>query len=522
MSAAIALLWAAAYSFPSIAQEATEGKGRQNYIAFELERDDYLTPVFTEDMNGDGRADIIIPHYEQATGRELHIHHQRLDGGFSDRPQRIEVKTEIVAIGFADLRDDPGTELVLFAADGVFSLSTSKEGYVGNLKPLVQWRLIATVPNQEYVQFVGRLPDVNGDGEADLLLPGRKDWALFHGIGGERFKAAARFTTLNEDLTSAQRRNRDTDFNARIGIDSDEGVIFELQAETPSPYAGFLESWRDEPRDDGPLLLNSRAWLPNASFTHLDTGTGPDLVYLNTDADGLGRLHIHSQQADGGFKDDADWVGSIDISGEVQLMDFNGDGLQDLLRLAGDGNEWVANFYLNQNGGFDLETPQQVMRFGGYNVRLEPVPIATRKKPVLSVSYYTIPVVEALRSASVNRVQLIYDSDGAKPGQLFNRRPATRLEDSFSAESVRGLAEPTSLRFDVDGDGRNDALFITANGTLAARRINDDLSLDDDPFWEYVSSRIVFGYTVTHLNDDALPDLLLQHGTVTTFLTAVP
>ena len=40
-----------------------------------------------------------------------------------------------------------------------------------------------------------------------------------------------------------------------------------------------------------------------------------------------------------------------------------------------------------------------------------------------------------------------------------------------------------SLKYDVDGDGRNDALYITENGTLAAKAIDADLTISDDAFW---------------------------------------
>ncbi len=105
---------------------------------------------------------------------------------------------------------------------------------------------------------------------------------------------------------------------------------------------------------------------------------------------------------------------------------------------------------------------------------------------------------------------------------MFSRRPNSRLEENFSAENVRGLSEQMSLRYDVDGDGRRDALSITENGTLAARRIDDQLQIEPEPFWEYVSPRTVFEFDVLSLNDDERPDLILRHGTSTTVLVAAP
>ena len=66
------------------------------------------------------------------------------------------------------------------------------------------------------------------------------------------------------------------------------------------------------------------------------------------------------------------------------------------------------------------------MRFSGYDVRLEFVDLAYEDKPVLNVSYYTIPVVDAIRNASINRTQLLYSTASAEPGQLFARRPNSR------------------------------------------------------------------------------------------------
>ena len=79
-----------------------------------------------------------------------------------------------------------------------------------------------------------------------------------------------------------------------------------------------------------------------------------------------------------------------------------------------------------------------------------------------------------------------------------------------------------SLKYDVDGDGRNDALYITENGTLAAKKIDTDLTISNDAFWEYVAPRTVFEFEVLSLNADERPDLILRHGRTTTFLVARP
>ena len=491
-----------------------------NYAAFELEREENWQPIMLEDMNGDSRKDIVVSHFEPELGRELHVYHQQADGSFTATPQRIEVKTEIIAIGFADLRPDPGQELVLFANNGVFSLSTSIEGYAGNLKLLAQWDLIAAIPDQEQVQFTNIPADINGDGEIDLLLAGNDEYGLFLGQGNEEFELALSFRTLNEDITPIQRARNDVDLDANLGINAEQGVVVELNVETPTPFANFIEVWNPGANDSS-ALLRSEQWMPTAVLAHFDGDELLDIAYLNAGDDGLGRMNIHYQNQDNLFGQQADWNGDLDSRGDLELVDLNSDGLTDLLRLSGDGNSWDARFYLNEGGRFDFATPDQVMRFSGYDMNLEVLELVA-DEPVLVVSFYTVPVVDAIRNASINRTQLIYGRDNVEPGQLFNRRPDSRLEESFSAENVRGLSEQMSLQYDVNGDGLLDALYVTANGTLAAKKIGDQLQIAEQPFWEYVSPRNVFEFEVLQLNDDQLPDLLLRHGTTSTLLVALP
>lgn len=495
-------------------------QAQTNYAAFELRRDENWDPLVLEDMNGDGRKDIISSAYAPELGRELHIYHQQPDGSFSADPQRIEVKTEIIAIGFADLRSEPGKELVLFANNGVFSLSSGIEGYSNNLKLLVEWQLIAAIPNLDRVQFTNIPTDINKDGHIDLLLAGDDRYGLFLGKGNEEFDLAYEFQTLNEDITPLERNRNDTDLDANLGINAEEGVVVQLSVKTPTPFNGFIEEWSLDRVADEPLLSSDK-WMPTAVLAEIDDDALPDLIYLNAGDEGLGRINIHLQSSDALFAQEPNWSGDLDSRGELELVDMNGDGLIDILQQNGDGNNWTVRLYLNQNGSFNLSEPQQLMRFSGYDLNLNVITMEDGEI-VLNANYYTIPVVDAIRNASINRVQLLYSSKNKAEGQVFNRRPDSRLEETFSAENVRGLSEQMSLLYDVNGDGERDALYVTDNGTLAAKAINSELQIANEPFWEYVSPRTVFEFEVMQLNEDQLPDLMLRHGTSTTFLVAQP
>jgi|TARA_B100002003_G_scaffold251873_1_gene298372 hypothetical protein len=490
-----------------------------NYLAFELVQENNFRRLNTEDLNGDGTLDLIVQHFQEDIGRELHVYHQQADGTFSQTPQRIEIKTEIIAVGFADIRSEPGKELLLFASNGVFSLSTASDGYAGNIRQLFEWDLIATVPNLESVQFFNDIKDVNGDGYIDLLLPGEKLYGFFRGLPNEEFTLVTRLTTTNENLAPAERPGRRGGLDANMRINADEGLVLEVTAQESSPFAGFIEEWVEDENSNS--LLDAESWIPSAQLVNLNDDGLPDIAYLNVGDDSLGQLNIHYQSAAGEFTDNPDWQGRLETRGDIRLIDLNGDEQLDLLRIDGNGNEWTCYFFINSSGKFNLEQADQVMRFSGYDVELNFIDINGDGRPSLNVGYYTIPVVNAIRNASIVRTQLLYSGSNDE-SSLFSRRPDSRLEESFSADEVRGLAEQMSLRFDIDGDGIKDAMYITAEGTLAAKRIDEQLQIASEPFWQYVPDRGIVGFNVLHLNSDNKPDLILRHNSATTVLVATP
>ena len=156
--------------------------------------------------------------------------------------------------------------------------------------------------------------------------------------------------------------------------------------------------------------------------------------------EGEGQINIH-YQSETGFNSVPDWQAAIDTRGTIKLADINGDGIQDIYRLIGDGNEWDARFYVNDDGRFELSQPSQIMRFSGYDVRLNFVKLKSEGELVLNVSYYSIPVVDAIRNASIKRTQLIYPFRFVESGPFYERRPSTLFEETFSATNVRGLSE---------------------------------------------------------------------------------
>ncbi len=492
-----------------------------NYVSSEIMLDTTEARVIMEDMNGDDRLDMVTSRWQKNLGRELLIYFQLEDGRYSPTPKSIEIKTEIIAVGFADLRDDPGKELILFANQGVFSLSTAVDGYAGNLKPLLEWKLVADVPDSDSIQYFMNIRDLDGDGFIDLLIPGEKTYGFFRGGNDETFSLVAEFSTINLQLDPSARPTGDNELSVSIEINSTDGIKLNVAASSPTPFAGFIEEWQKD-NDEADNLLRAENWMPSVSLADFNGDGKDDIIYINVGLDIRGQVNLLFQTADGNYPSLPDWQGSIDTRGEIILADLDGDELMDIVRLTGEGNKLDAYLFHNTGGQFNFDQPSQIMRFSGYDVNLNFVDLNNDGQPELTVSYYTIPVIEAIRNSSIVRTQLLYNSNEVEPGQFFTRRPQYRLEEDFSAANIRALAEQMSLRFDVDGDGQLDALYISDEGVLAAKRIDSDLRISRDPFWEYVPSRTIIGFSVLDLNGDNIPDLTLRHSNAISLLVANP
>ena len=235
-----------------------------NYAAFSLAREENWAPLITEDMNGDGLLDLVYANYDDNLGRQLLIHYQNASGDFPDAPQVIEIKSEIIAIGFGDFREEPGMELILHAANGVFSLSSSIEGYGGNLQPIMRFDSIAAIPSRKQVEFLPTLEDRTGDLIHDLLLPTEQGFAFFAGAQDGGFEPAGRVVTINPNLRNARRNNREAGLDTQLGINATEGIVVKVEVERRNPFDNFVRHWPNKIEDG--KLVSSNNWIPQCSL----------------------------------------------------------------------------------------------------------------------------------------------------------------------------------------------------------------------------------------------------------------
>jgi hypothetical protein len=491
---------------------------QSNYQSSELPAPEWPDQYLVVDVNGNGRQDLLLADWSTERGREIRVFLQQADGRYPAQPSRsVAIRSDVIAVMPANVRPMPGNELLLLTNNAVYSLSTAIPGYDNNLQHLFDWELAAAMPDRRRIHFLPPPTDLNGDGHIDLLLPGRQGYGLFLGDGGEGFRLHHQFETESQDLDPGEMPAPSGRFSTEITINSRDGLGVRIVPRSASLFEGFVDDRRSDGRNGA--LLQSRLRQPVAVSARINPQADADIVFMNVGKDFRARFNRLSINGSSPLPEQTLWQAPAHDEGEHLLMDLNGNGLDDIVRLVEESGEWQAYFYVNRNGQFDFDTPDQVMRFSGYDLRLSAIDLDGDGRPELSVSYYSIPVAANLRNPSITRSQLIF---GRGSGELFNNRPDSRLDENFSASNVRALSETIHLDADINGNGRRDALYITDEGTLAARAIDDNFRLANQPFWQYVPGRTILGLRVVDLNGDGRPDFLLQHSTTTTVLVSTP
>ena len=499
------------------------------------------------DVNGDQRADLLVSTWNAESGRELLLFLQNDDGHFNGSPnQRIDVKKDIVAYTTADVRSEPGDELLFFTRNAVYSYSTTKEGYGGNLVQLLSLDFINTVPDKTSVIFVEPPKDLNGDGLVDLLLPGKEHFSLFAGEKSAE-RADIKFSLVGNfpepfRNPEKQRGQNQVNFNYEDGLTIAINVPSAFDGLILQPFEEENETLTERRRGRrARSILDVDRWLTPIVPATLNRDESSDFVFvddvanLNNDKSGdkknrrrLNVLYAHfnvnpqkNRQPESEDTIKIDWQAELDIKTELRLTDLDGDGLTDIYIIDRHGtNDATLSFYVNRDGRYDFENSQQVMRFSGIDVDLDVVDIDSDAKPELIVGYYTISAVDALRNGNMVRTTLLYDN-GTESGELFSRRPQSKREDKFSATAFRGITQRINFNADVDGDGIKEAVAMDNDGALTASGISN-LVIDSEPSWRFVPLHVIQQFELVDLNADKSTDFLLSHQKGLTILVSQP
>lgn len=527
--------WVPALAFCTAVCFSSAPTAAPRYVSSVIEPEADIYNFNRGDLNGDGLGDLLLATWSEQRGRELLVYLQEAGGQFPGKPsQRIDIKKDIIAYGLADLRQEAGEELLFFTRSGVYSYSSRKESYADNLRKLFDWELLVTVPQKKSLPFVGRLQDYNLDGHEDLLLPGQERYGLFYGGNKAGFRDPALFPEPHRD----PRQNAGN--NVGFNISQETGLTFTV--DRASVFDGlFSEPSSDNPDQSGwdrfglgGSILDVESWLASVHPARMNGDELADFVFLDHSEDNPGqevlRFNVLYQTPQGVNSSEPDWRQQLGPSDYIAVNDVNGDGLDDVVAVESKGSdEYSLVFFLNRNGKFNFSKVDQAMRFSGYEVEAELHDLNGDNSPELIVSYYGLAAVDALRSGSMLRTTLIYsgmplnDIAGTEsPGDalIFARRPSEKMEDKFSASSVKGLTERLHFSADLNGDGRKEVVGLDDKGALVARSISNDLQIDDEPLWRFVPLHLIQSVVPEILNGDGSTDFLIQHQNAVTLLVS--
>lgn len=494
------------------------------YIASEIPMSEDTGRPFFADMDGDGALDVLVGHWSALEGRELYIYLQQSDGHFPGEPsRRVEIKAEIIAVATADLGNHPGDELIFVASDAVYSFSSTIQSYSGNIQKLFDWPLIASTPHRKSLIQLGELPDINGDGIADIALPYAEGVGVFLGNEDYQFELSNKIKTIEEDFTALSRSGFSVAVETPRLFDDEGNIVVGISTETSSEFGGFLREWqpKDADRLSGSLLSKSD-FIPGVTFASISDELISDILFLNAEDDQPDQISLITQHDDGTFSADVEWRKAVNEKGDLRLVDFTGDGLDDIIRIYSRTNDdWDLFFYQNTEGEFSFDNPDQIMKFSGYDLNLNLIDLNNDNKPELNISFFTIPKLDVIRDIKVQRTRLVYKNNGVASDeqQTFDRRPTYKLEEKFSADNILALTSTMNLSNDINNDQQHDYIFIASDGTLQAKTVHSEtLQFGNNNFWQYVPDHTILNLSVKELNADTTPDMILYHSLYFTLL----
>ncbi|MEQ8473863.1 MAG: FG-GAP-like repeat-containing protein [Marinoscillum sp.] len=373
-----------------------------------IERPD-ISLVF--DVNNDGHDDIIVSETNLLQNRVLLFRNDG-SGGFTTL-DTIDIFTESVDyIDHGDINGDDIPDLIIGGANGSYWLANDGTGVF----------TVQSQRNLDWAGNVGKLADVDLDGDLDIVGPGR--WHENDGLGSfETHVFSEAYGMGGIDML--------VDF-----IDADEYPDIVYGGSYVQFLAGNGSGFGLADTLDGNQVNSSHISLKLADF---DLDMKKEIIVGSTGSGGTGQLIVFTQNGDGTFTTNTIYSGSPTRA--VEIGDFNNDEYPDIVVSKGTPsgqNNPIVFYKNNQNGTFSLQ--RSISESGSLPVSLE-----TRD----------------------------FDHDGhadllivANGGGGFNRIVQFEGKGSFQFKDGRHLSAVSyqtnqMLKADVDNDGLDDIIMAS-------------------------------------------------------------
>ena len=462
------------------------------------------------DLVGDARLELAVAVLLDTGEREVSVYAQGPDGLEREPLHTLPVLDDVLAWTAADVRTEPGRELVWLTKNGAWSYSLTLEGYRGNVQRLVEAELIYDVADARslpYYPYV--LP--REAGLDSILLPERDSYAVWgpsqEAHDGTAFERAAVFAASAwSDVDDESEREK-----RRRGRGPGGSVSIQFNSLRAGPFvARNLER-------SSTLLANARRYRAPA-LVDLDGDGDLDLVRKTEEA-----LLVHIAD-EGQLSDEPSQaealVGDLAEDGAtLRLVDLDGDRDLDLLVHWSEDSEGFENqvhrllFYLNDGGRLLGEKPSQSMRFEAGALIVQVADVDADGRPDLVLRKLELPSLLGTMTGLEFRFSYLLFL-GEKRG--FARKPALKSEKVFDEESITEVIANRALRLDCDGDGIADLVEVDVNGYIAVRRLKRESSffggtswsLEAAPWKRFDAGGSIESLAVEDLDGDGLADIV--------------
>ncbi len=454
------------------------------------------------DVNGDGRRDLVIARHagKKPFARSLAVYFGTDDATrFHAAPDlELDVTPDTSAFAVGDVTSDPGDEIVLFSAGGVFvwkPRAKEEERFAKLVSASYLWQL-----GDPETVFAARdsLIDLDGDKLPDLVIPEPGGWRI--ALQRRDAKGASDFSTVYvlrappepaADLSYMSldrgepkfRGNADPDA-LRISFGMDSGTSDDL--DLPTPLVSVVE------RSPAPIAVD------------FDRDGKLDIV-----AQGTRRLLVWKQAAGGSFTPSptssyalpviADRERRLDASYSAKAVDLDVDGRMDCAIFASDKRSddvrtQVLIFVQGQSRGDAAQTadsplfgargiPSQLLVIAGFVVSSSFERVDGDAYPDLVVRSVRPDLIDQLRSISSETV------DADLYVYLNKKGVLSKKPDLSYRYPVRLREFDPAATFVNDGGGSLAELVLRSEPeklrVLALRPTHDGLEVIEKPIAEY-------------------------------------